>query len=398
MNSYFATVEQQANPLLRGKPVGVCAYLSERGCIIAASREAKLQGVSTGMRVFAARQICPKIVLVENDPPKYRFVSKSIFSLLKKVSDEVEIYSIDEAFIDLTGLVKDYQTAENIARRLKVEIKECVGSWLTCSVGIAPTRWLAKFASEEQKPDGLTVIRREDLKTIFTNRPLQHAWGIASKLEKRLKSIGIYTLGDLQKASAFYLKENLGMYGYYLWCHVNGIEVERVDTTRGNLPKSIGHSYCVPQQTTDKKYLQGIMAKLALRAASRMRSFGMQTNKIMCGFSYVYHGGVWHSWRLPVALYNSSDIVRESARIFSHSIEQKVRLIAVSLRNLTPISNQLSLFSSQIKNTNLTQAIDKLNQRYGEFTILPGSVLPFTSYAPDRIGFRKSVMLENIEQ
>jgi nucleotidyltransferase/DNA polymerase involved in DNA repair len=237
----------------------------------------------------------------------------------------------------------------------------------------------------------------QDIPYIFINRPLQHAWGIASKLEKRLKSIGIYTLDDLQKASPFYLKTNLGMYGYYLWCHVNGIEVEGVDTTRGSLPKSIGHSYCVPQQTTDKKYLQGIMAKLAWRAAARMRLSGLQTSKLMCGFSYLHQGGVWHSWKLPVALYSSTDIVKESLRIFFEPIEHKVRLVAVSLGDLAPISHQLSLFDSHLKKKNLTYAIDKVNQQYGEGMILPGSLLAFKLSAPDRIGFRKSVRPEEIE-
>ncbi len=175
MNSYFATVEQQANPLLRGKPVGVCAYLSPKGCIIAASQEAKKFGVRTGMRVSEAKKICPQIILLENDPDKYRFISRQIFSVLKKISDDVEVYSIDEAFIDLTGLAKDFNVAQAIAKKIKQTIRDEIGSYLTCSIGISHTRWLAKFASEENKPDGLTIITQQDLANIFKDRPLQHA-------------------------------------------------------------------------------------------------------------------------------------------------------------------------------------------------------------------------------
>ena len=394
MNSYFASVEQQANSLLRGKPVGVCAYLSARGCIIAASREAKEQGVKTGMRVFEAKRVCSKIVLLENDPAKYRFVSKKVFSLLANISDEIEIYSIDEAFVDLTGLIGNYLEAKVIAQRLKKEIKEQVGEWLTCSVGIASTRWLAKFASAEQKLDGLTIIHKEDLSHIFASRPLQHAWGIGRQMEVRLRSLGIYNLGDLQKAQPVYLRQNLGMYGYYLWCHVNGIEVEGVIKDRNLVPKSIGHSYCLPRLTTDKKYLASIMTKLCLRAAARMRAIGLEAGSIMCGFNYVGGGGVWRSWKLPIGLYDSTDIIKQALQIFSTPIKDRVKFLAIALSSFIPNSNQLSFFKDEIKKKSLSQAIDKLNQRYGEFVVMPANLLVFKEAAPDRIGFRKSVTLD----
>ncbi len=397
MNSYFASVEQQANPLLRGKPVGVCAYLSNNGCIIAASVEAKKFGVKTGMRVGVAKKICPQIVLLANDPDKYRFVSSQIFSLFKKISDEVEVYSIDEAFIDLTGLVKDFSVAKSIAIQIKQTIKKQVGSYLTCSVGISDTRWLAKFASEENKPDGLTIIARDDLQSVFKNRPLQHAWGIGKAMESRLRLLGIDNLFQLQHSSPTFLKKNLGWYGYYLWCHLNGIEVEKVDQQRNQIPKSVGHSYCLPKKTTDYKYLSGIMSKLAWRAASRMRSLDLQAGSISCGYSQIDGRGLFRSWRLPNYLYDSMDIIEQSLTIFRDTINHPVNFLSVSLSDLVSKSGQLSIFIDEVKKTNINRAIDNINNKFGEFTLLPGSLLPYQENAPDRIGFRKSVNIVNLE-
>jgi len=397
MNSYFATVEQQANPMLRGKPVGVCAYLSPQGCIIAASIEAKKFGVKTGMRVGEAKTICPHIILLANDPDKYRFISQQIFSLLKKFSDEVEIYSIDEAFINLTGLIKDFSEATELAKKIKKTIKITIGDYLTCSIGIAPTRWLAKFASEENKPDGLTVITKDDLQYIFKNRPLQQAWGIGRALAGRFGFLGIKDLYQLQHTDPTWLKQNFGWYGYYLWCHLNGVDVEEVDSQRNQMPKSIGHSYCLPKITTDKNYLAGIMSKLTLRAASRMRSFGMQAGKISCGYSFIDGRGVFSSWKLPHYLYDSTDIINQVLTLFNQPIKQSINFLSVSLGDLVARSGQLSFFVDEVKKNNLNQAIDNINTKFGEFTLLPGSLLPYRANAPDRIGFRKSVDAMNLE-
>lgn len=397
MNSYFATVEQQANPMLRGKPVGVCAYLSTKGCIIAASVEAKKFGVKTGMRVVEAKRICPQIILLANDPDKYRFISQQIFSLLKKISDEIEIYSIDEAFINLTGLIKNFDQAKELAKKIKRIIKSEIGDYLTCSIGIASTRWLAKFASEENKPDGLTVVTKDDLQYIFKNRPLQHAWGIGQALAGRFGFLGIKDLYQLQHSNPTWLKQNFGWYGYYLWCHLNGITVEEVDSKRNQKPKSIGHSYCLPKKTTDKKYLTGIMSKLTLRAASRMRSFGLQTGRIYCGYSCVGGQGVSRSWKLSNYLYDSTDIIYQVLTLFNQPIKQSVNFLAVSLGDLVARSGQLSFFVDEVKKSSLNKAVDNINAKFGEFTLLPGSLLPYSNNAPDRIGFRKSVNIMNLE-
>jgi DNA polymerase-4 len=162
MNSYFASCEQQANPFLRGKPVGVCSYLSKNGCIIASSMEAKKFGVKTGCRVLDAKILCPEIVLLENEPAKYRSITEKIFPILSEYTDTLEPYSIDEAFLDLTGWVADLAEAKKKGEEIQRRIKKEVGEWLKSSVGISHTRWLAKFASDIADKDSVSDQKKRD--------------------------------------------------------------------------------------------------------------------------------------------------------------------------------------------------------------------------------------------
>lgn len=409
MNSYFATVEQQANPLLRGKPVGICAYLSKNSCIIAASVEAKEFGVKTGMRARDAQLLCPRIVLLENEPAKYRYISEKIFALLAEYSDSVEPYSIDEAFVDFSGWVKDFSSAVDVAKEIKTRIRKEIGSWLRCSVGISFTRWLAKFASEEYKPDGLTVIvdtkrnffmkrasahnaRVYAVDTIFANRPLTHACGIADRTAARLHAVGIASLGQLQKADPYFLMRILGKNGYYMWAHVNGIEISGWTKGEHSKEKSIGHSYCVPKQGKDKAYLKRILFKLCEKTGRRLREKGLVARSVQSGWDYVKGGGEWRRRTFSHPLFTTRDMWQEAVRIFNTAdFTDDVRMVAVSVGSLGVFSPQLSWWRDDVKQYALTKALDDLNSRYGEYTVCQGLLFGLRNQAMDRIGFRKSV-------
>lgn len=193
MNSYFASVEQQANPYLRGRAVGVCAYLSENGCILASSKEAKQHGVQTGMRVRDARRLWPATVFLQNDPPKYRSTTEAIFHILAAYSDRIEPYSIDEAFLELTGYAHDLEEGSRIGRAINQRIKSEVGEWLRSSVGIAETRFFAKLASDTGAKDSVTVLSSSVVPQYLETLSLTDIWGIARATEQRLALIGITT-------------------------------------------------------------------------------------------------------------------------------------------------------------------------------------------------------------
>jgi nucleotidyltransferase/DNA polymerase involved in DNA repair len=254
MNSYFASVEQQANPLLRGRPVGVCAYLSKRGCIIASSREAKEKGIGTGCRVDEALRLYNKIVLVQNDPPKYRTVTKKIFKILGTYTEQLEPYSIDEAFLDLTGWTEWYRDlpqpppsqggelkhppltkgrkeegshlkiACKIGKEINQRIKDEVGEWLGSSVGVAETRFWAKLLSDTGPKDSVSYIEPGQYEHYLAGVKLTDIWGINYRLEKRFHRLGIRTPLDLINASGSKIIQHFGKYGYFLWLNLQNVE------------------------------------------------------------------------------------------------------------------------------------------------------------------------------
>lgn len=397
MNSYFASVEQQANPFLRNKPVGVCAYLSERGCIIAASKEAKKFGIKTGTLVYEAKKLYPKIFLMENNPDKYRSTTEKIFSIFADYSDMVEPYSIDEAFIDLTGFGYDFQKGKQLAKEIKKRIRNEVGEWLTCSVGVSETRFLAKLASELKKPDGLTLLPKTGIDKVLAKMQLTDVWGINFRLERHLKLLGIYNPLQLKNYPVTNLMQVFGLPGYYLWANLNGIEIEKVKNQEQVRPKSIGHSYCIPKWTTDLSYLRKVIMKLCEKTGRRLRANNLEAHAIMAGLGYVEGGGIHKIKRTPEPLFHTPKIFYYADKIlFSKPLYAKVRFLAVSVTGLKNFSNQLNLFENDklIKLRKQAVFLDKINDKYGDYTIFPGRMWESEDMAKDRIGFRKSVEIK----
>jgi len=396
MNSYFASVEQQANPLLRGKPLGVCAYLSPNGCIIASSKEAKKIGIKTGCLVKDAKRIYPKINLVENEPAKYRSTTEKIFKIYSEYTDRIEPYSIDEAFLDMTGYIKSYEEGEVLIQEIKERIKNEVGEWLTCSAGLSWTRWLAKFAGDIAESDGCNIIRDENqLNEVLKSVKMTDAWGIGDKIALRLNALGLFNLKELKDYPTANIMRAMGKYGYYLWANVNGIEIEKVRNQEELLPKSIGHSYCVPVQTNDMDYISSVLLKLCEKTGRRLRDGRLEAFSIYAGYTLVDGGKFFKSKKQHVPLYSTKDIYREALSIInSVSIDGKVRMLAVSVGKLTKYSGQMSILQDVKKDRNLSDALDKINNRYGEFLVHYGNMLGIKEQANDRIGFRKTVKIK----
>ena len=389
MNSYFASVEQQANPMLRGKPVGVVAYMGENGCIIASSKEAKSFGIKTGCSVRRARQIHPGVIFVENEPAKYRATTERIVSIYQEYTDNVEQYSIDESFLDLTGYVKSFAEAEIVVARIRQRIREEVGEWLTCSAGIATTRWLAKFASDYAPSNSqLTLATKEDRMRVYDDCELVDAWGIGEAMKVRFNALGIYTLRQLHDYSPTNLMRVMGKMGYYLWAHVQGLEVEEVGATT-QLPKSIGHTYCIPYQTNDRQYLASILYKLTQKAGMRLRALDLEAGAVTAGYSLVRGGSYFKTRKLSGLVCTTDEIYAPASELFfALPIRERVRMVAVSISRLAPTSNQCSLFDVP-KNRNLTEALDKLQARYGDNAVYKGRLWHTKDQAQDRIGYRK---------
>jgi len=391
MNSYFASVEQQANPFLRGKPVAICSRISRNACIIACSVEAKKLGIKTGFSLSEAREVAPSIVALEVDPPKVRSTTKKIFAVFADYTSAIEAYSIDEAFLDLTGHVENFEAARELALAIKERIKNEVGDWLKCSIGIAPTRWLAKFAGELQKPDGLTVLLTQDLPLVYAGMPVDKAWGIADGWKMRLGKLGIETLDQLLKYDPLELKRRFGVPGYLLWADIAGADIARAKIGDATPPKSIGHSYVFHHRTDDLTQISAIMMKLCERVGVRLRQHKLEAKHLSIGWSYEENGN-GRSIGCPDPVFESYDIFRAAFRAFRAGWDQRtVTFLAVTVSDLAPTMGQISIFKDKTKRQNIAAALDAVNGRYGDYTVIRGQMWGTKEYAPDRVGFRQSV-------
>ncbi len=392
MNSYFASVEQQANPFLRGKPVGVCATMTNYGCIIASSKEAKAKGIKTGCRVKDALFLDPKIVLVECDAKKYRSTTRKIFSILRRYTERIEPYSIDEAFLDLTGYVHSLEEGEALGKRLQQQIKDTVGEWLTCSIGVAPTRWLAKFAGDTAPKGTVLVLSREALPKYYDTVKLTDAWGIGKRMERRFNALGISTLNELRAAPIHLLTQEFGMPGYYLWANVNAIELGGPEERRN--PKSIGHSHVLTDRR-ERDLPRRVLMKLCEKTGRRLRERKLQAGGLSVWWSFVDDDAFHRSMKMARPLFDTEDIFRPSAALLDAAADGKqVLALAVTTWMLMPRVHQLSFWSDPRARDALTHALDRVNDRYGEYTVTRGSIWATAGHAPERIGFRKTITLE----
>ncbi|HCJ52479.1 MAG: hypothetical protein A2898_04340 [Candidatus Kerfeldbacteria bacterium RIFCSPLOWO2_01_FULL_48_11] len=393
MNSYFASVEQQANPTLRGKPLGVVATMTPHGCILASSKEAKAVGIKTGCRADEAKFLYPDIILVEVDPSKYRSTTEKIFSIIRQYSDDIEPYSIDEAFINLTGYAQSFNDAVRIGREIKREIFGEAGEWLTNSMGIAPTRWLAKFGSDTCEKGGIVVLDHSNLSAYLKGRDLTEAWGIADRTAARLHLLGIRTLDELMMCEPHALKRLLGIRGHELWANVNGIELAPARlATPVEQPKSIGHSHVLRTRTTDRRFYQSVLMRLAERTGRDVRTRGLEAQGLFVSVGLREGGYYGKNVTLSRSLTGGDEIFRLGWRILERLIgSYTAQSFAIGVFRLRTLSHQ-GCFWAQPRKDAVYAAMDVLNDRFGEETVHWGTLHRLAPvHAPDRIGFRKTV-------
>lgn len=399
MNSYFASVEQQANPHLRGRSVGVVATMTPHGCIIASSVEAKAKGIRTACRVMDAHRLDPDIILIPNDAAKYRSCTEGVLKILRQYTEDVEVYSIDEAFLNLTGFVHTLEEAAAIGTTIRQAIRAEVGDWLNCSIGVAHTRWLAKFAGDTASKGQTLVLDERNLAQHMSGRPVTDAWGIAHALQGRLYALGIYSLGELQTYPVMNLMESLGILGYQLWANLNGIELNTHRADRP--PKSIGHSHVFAKKATSMTYPKAILAKLCEKAGRRMRQQELEASGVFLRYGLPDLGGYHRSGgggghQLPTPIYDTRDIFSHCWEILTERLPSDVfpSFLAMGLFDLQPRSNQLELWPRDKHQDSpaLAVALDDINDTYGDFTVCRGSLWGLEERdAPDRVGFRQSV-------
>ncbi len=386
LNSCFATIEQQANPLIRGKPVAVAAYTSDNGCIIASSIEAKKIGVKVGMRVKEGKKLYPSLIVLPPDPWKYRFVNRKLLTLFQKYTPKITIKSIDEMALDFDKTpVLQEKNIWSIAKEIKVKIKNQIGDWLTVSVGIAPSRFLAKTASNLHKPDGLDEINYLNFKKIYHWLRVENLCGIKINTMMKLNGGNIFTALDMYQSSAQKLKSLFNsILGYYWYLRLRGVEVDQVEHKR----KSFGNSYALNKFSSDKIILAKILCCLVEKMGRRLRRNGYGARGIcLClvysDFSYYRCGKTY-----PKIMYASQDLYKEAVKILFTAVKKPVRIISIACFNLEKnCLNQLNLIPQEEKKRSLTQALDSISKRFGELSVFPASTIKIKDKIVDRIAF-----------
>lgn len=338
MDAFFASVEQKDNPSLRGKPV-IVGGTGERGVVSTCSYEARKFGVHSAMPLFLAREKCPRGIFLPVRYGRYKEISGEIFKIFHMVTDKVEALSIDEAFLDITD---SSFTGEEAARFIKTEVRRKLG--LTLSIGISYNKFLAKLASDWNKPNGIMVIDQTMVPDILFPLPVSKIFGIGKQSVKRLNNIGIYTVKDMYQLSEDYLKENMGKMGSEVYYRIRGIDNRKVEPVRER--KSVGKERTLKINTMDKEDLLVYIKKFSEEISSILINNSWSGKTV----TLKYKTGEFESHTRSRTLneyINSAEEIYNVAKeiLLTEEIHEELRLIGVSISSLKEGKiQQLSLF------------------------------------------------------
>jgi DNA polymerase-4 len=368
MDAFFISVEQRDDPSLRGKMAAVCGSLS-RSVVTSATYEARPYGIRAGMSIQEAKKRCPQLILVEGDHSKYTETAARIFSILKDYTPLVEVASIDEAYLDITQSVLLFHSPFSIGQSIKDRIgKE---EQLTCSIGIGPNKLLAKLGSRLKKPDGLVMIGEEEVEKILKDLPVSSLHGIGPKLTEELNSIGIFTCGQLGRFPVPLLTKRFGVIGERL--HEMGLGLDDspvVPLDEEEDAKSISHSVTLEEDTSDPNLLKKVLLQLSERVSRRMRREGYYGKRIILTVRYSDFFTFSKQKTLSKWMDSGNEIFKHAFEIFeSISHPKPIRLLGVGISLLKKEGYQLDLFEKRDKKDNLLKAMDRVNERFGDWTL-----------------------------
>jgi len=399
MNSFFASCEQQTNYWLRGRPVAVCVYTGKYGCVIAPSIEAKQRGIKLGVRLNEAMKICPDLVPLETNPDKYRTFHARIMKVLKRYSEEVIPRSIDEAVMDLSSYKNIYPDVVEVAKKIKQDIREEVGDYLKCSIGIAPNAFLAKLASDIQKPDGLTIITPENIDSILKKLELTDLPGIAKGMKERLNKAGIYTPYDLRHSTPEKLKAACKSIVGQHWYH--RLHFQEVDMRSTEEYKNMSAMRMVSkEQRRDIQNLSDTLMMLCLTLEKRLMKKQLFCKRVHCIIryenmppfedSFYTEQPIQDGMELFHILQNRQLAFQQKHKTMQHIINTNTISIGVVIQDfINEDLVQLNIFdNSHIKSNKARKTVYSIKNKYGTQTIKRASEMnDDDDLADDVIGF-----------
>lgn len=388
LNSCFATIEQQSRPLLRHRPVAVMNRRTEHTAVVTASYEAKAKGVKVGMRYKDALQLAPNLVALESDPAKYRYVYHRLLDIMNDYSAHVTMKSIDEGVIDFmqaTSLTRA-RPLEDIGREIKQRLRDEVGNYMRCNVGIGTNRFLAKTAAGLHKPDGLDVITHENLRAVLGGLTLTDLTGIAKHNEHRLNSVGIYTPLEFLDADPVTLRKMVfkSIVGEQWHQRLRGWEVD--DVTHD--VKTVGRQYVLEERNMPLHQVAKRLHNLCESVGSRLRSQGRVARGVSV-YIKTNDRQYWQARHMAQLPFYSDQAIYVQAWSLLAQAPTGIREIGISCYELGHDTDpQLSLFGDQVaRDRAVTEAVDVINQRFGERTIHSADTLETQQIVKQKIPF-----------
>tara|TARA_Y100000768_G_scaffold385192_1_gene370797 strand:- start:14695 stop:15912 length:1218 start_codon:yes stop_codon:yes gene_type:complete len=395
MNAFFASIEQRDFPQLSGMPVAVTNG-RHGSCIITCSYEARAFGIKTGMKIYEGKRICPHLIQRPSRPKVYAATSTRIMNILQRVTPDIQIYSVDEAFLELTNCMKIYKKIDNVVYKIKDLIYESEN--LKCSIGISYSKSLAKYASKINKPDGITFINRQNYHKYLDNAPVDKLCGVSKGIKKFLNYHGVYKCSDMHKIPISILSNRFGNIGRKIWLMANGNDFEGLISDPLN-PKSIGHGKVLMPNTKDRYLIKKIFLKMSAKLSSRLRKSNYESNIFLIGIK-IKAGWIQRKMKLEKPTHNQNDIFN-LCRIYLNMFDKNIGIYQIQVTALNPNekNRQNDFFNQNNKdNSILDRALDRINDRFGQDTVKPARLKSEDTDSPDVIapawrpdGFRKSV-------
>jgi DNA polymerase IV len=383
LNSYFASVEQHLNPKYRGKPLAVVPMITDSTCVLAASYEAKKFGIKTGTSVGDAKKMCPGIILVSGGHEHYVRYHEKIVSVVESCHPITAVTSIDEMACALGGRDRNLENALALAQEIKNKIYKEVGVSFGCSIGLAPNRFLAKVATDMQKPNGLVTILPEDLPHKLYCLALRDLIGIGPSMERRLNQHSVYTVEKLYSLSVHEMRNIWGGVGgerFYKWIRGENLELSF------NESQSISHQHVLPPKYRSTNGAYAIGQKLLSKAAQRLRKIESYTRHLSVSVRYIDRSKWWGELRM-LECQDNFTLQEAFDQIWSKVKKGAPIKITICLTHFVHESERTFSFFENPKRVKLSRTMDSLNARFGKNTVYLGSVHSVLDSAPTRIAF-----------
>ncbi|WP_424766910.1 DNA polymerase IV [Paenibacillus sp. sgz302251] len=380
MNAFYCSVHEAEEPeKYKNRPTAVSGSVEQRkGIIVTCSYSARAKGVKTGMTVREGLKLCPELILIKPDFDLYRKYSHGFMSIAKQYTPLVESVSIDECYMDITGS-KMFGSPLEIARKLQHRIQT---EWsIPCSIGLAPNKLLAKMASDMKKPNGLTVLRIRDVKSVLWDKSCDTLFGIGKKTADKLAKLNIRTIGQLAEADEGLLRNHFGVVGSGMKAAAHGIDHGEVNPGRER-NKSIGHTTTLPHDVTVREDVYRVMLNLADQTGRRLRRQKLVATTVQITIRKPDMTTITRSHTLAEPTQSAEDFYREACKLYDKHWKngEPIRLLGITLQNLSPLEEtamQLDLFSyeQQPRKEALTKAMDQLRDKFGEHAVLTAGML-----------------------